>query len=149
MLELMRELGFIPQSRAIKLYNDDEGKAVGERYDKVTYLSEQLNITLTTSQAIYVESGRFLSLLPFIQSAESEDNYLLVTLKNSAEYKLPYVEVEFDVINFGEDSDRILSVTHSLDILKKTTLKNLVKPEMRCIYVDDKGAVSLIFCKEL
>lgn len=46
MLESMKVLGFIPESKAIKLYKNAEGKVVGERYDKVTYLREFLNFTL-------------------------------------------------------------------------------------------------------
>lgn len=143
MLELMKVLGFIPESKAVKVYKYQE-KVFGERYDKVTYLREALNINLEGDGACYVEAESFLSLLPFIQRAVMKENYLDVFLKNEAEYKIPYMEVEFDVPKMDPPT---LEITGDLDftVLKKTALQNLVKPEMRCIYVDGNGAVSCNF----
>ena len=146
MLELMKELGFIPESRVVKLYKLG-GKVVGERYDKVTYLREVLpDLDLTVEEPVYVESGRFLPLIPFIQSATARDNYLQVILRNGAEYKFPYIEIEFsrpEVPNIAPSIE--IEGEIDLSILKKTALQNLVKPEMRCIYVDRNGAVSCNF----
>ena len=96
MLESMKVLGFIPESKAIKLYKNADGKVVGERYDKVTYLREFLNFTMEGEGGCYVEAESFLSLLPFISRATIKENYLEVVLKNGAEYKFPYMEVEFN-----------------------------------------------------
>lgn len=146
MLETMKELGFIPESRAIKLYVNDSSVAIGERYDRVTYLRETLPIRLQVSEPVYVESGRFLSLLPYISTAEARDNYLEVKLRNGAIYKLPYLDIEFDRPQLSEEEPTIvLQGVLDFTAVKKTVLKNLVKPEMRCIYVDDKGAVSCNF----
>lgn len=146
MLELMKELGFIPESRVVKLYKLG-GKVVGERYDKVTYLREVLpDLDLTVEEPVYVESGRFLPLIPFIQSATARDNYLQVILRNGAEYKFPYIEIEFsrpEVPNIAPSIE--IEGEIDLSILKKTALQNLVKPQMRCIYVDRNGAVSCNF----
>lgn len=143
MLEAMKVIGFIPESKAVKLYRNED-VVVGERYDKVTYLREYLNIRLDGEGACYVEAESFLSLLPFIRKAAIKENYLEVILKNGAEYKLPYMEVEFSVPKIELPT---LQISGEIDfsILKKTALQNLVKPEMRCIYVDEKGAVSCNF----
>lgn len=146
MLELMKELGFIPESRVVKLYRLDD-KVVGERYDKVTYLREVLpDLDLTVEEPVYVESGRFLPLIPFIQRAVACDNYLQVILRNGAEYKFPYIEIEFSRPEVPDIAPSIeIEGEIDLSILKKTALQNLVKPEMRCIYVDRNGAVSCNF----
>ena len=146
MLELMKELGFIPESRVVKLYKLD-GKVVGERYDKVTYLREVLpDLDLTVDEPVYVESGMFFPLIPFIQSATARDNYLQVILRNGAEYKFPYIEIEFSRPEVPDIAPSIeIEGEIDLSILKKTALQNLVKPEMRCIYVDRNGAVSCNF----
>ena len=143
MLEAMKVIGFIPESKAVKLYRNGD-VVVGERYDKVTYLSEYLNIRLDGEGVCYVEAESFLSLLPFISTAIIKENYLEVILKNEAEYKLPYMEVEFSIPKI-ELLTLQISGEVDFSILKKTALQNLVKPEMRCIYVDDKGAVSCNF----
>lgn len=144
MLELMKEVGFIKESKAIKLYKSEEGKVIGERYDKVTYLREVLGFNLEGEGECYVEASQLILLFPFISRAEIKENYLWVILKNGAEYKLPYLDVEFEAPVMGQMS---LQIQGEIDfsILKKTTLQNLVKPEMRCIYVDKKGAVSCNF----
>lgn len=144
MLESMKVLGFIPESKAIKLYKNADGKVVGERYDKVTYLREFLNFTLEGEGGCYVEAESFLSLLPFISRATIKENYLEVVLKNGAEYKFPYMEVEFGAPKIEPPT---LEIKGEIDFstLKKTALQNLVKPEMRCIYVDNNGAVSCNF----
>lgn len=140
MLELMKELGFIPESKAVKIYPYD-GNVIGERYDKVTYLREFLDIELEGDGACYVGAESFLSLLPFIKKAQMKENYMDVFLRNGAEYKLPYMEVEFSVPKMEPPT---LMIQGELDfsVLKKTALQNLVKPEMRCIYVDRNSAVS-------
>lgn len=146
MLELMKELGFIPESRVVKLYKLN-GKVVGERYDKVTYLREVLpDLDLTVEEPVYVESGRFLPLISFIRSATARDNYLQVILRNGAEYKFPYIEIEFSRPEVPDIAPSIqIEGEIDLSILKKTALQNLVKPQMRCIYVDRNGAVSCNF----
>lgn len=147
MLELLKEMGFIPESRAVKLYCLD-GKVVGERFDRVTYMREVIGtFPLEIQSPIYVEAGRFLPLVPFIDSANSTENYLHVLLKNGAEYKIPYLEgIEFSRPQFSDDSPQVLLEGKiDLSALKKTTLQNLVKPEMRCIYMDERGSVSCNF----
>lgn len=151
MLENLKELGFIPESRAIKLYKKSgstpaESGIFGERYDRVTYLSEKLpDFEFTITGAVYVEACRFLPLLPFIRSATATANYLEVVLNNTARYKLPYLDVDFECPAIEGDSVLQMSGVIDLSILKKTALQNLVKPEMRCIYVDQEGAVSCNF----
>lgn len=146
MIEKMKELGFIPESRAIKLYKKAD-KTIAERYDRVTYLRETLPISLHIgTEPVYVESGRFLSLLPFIRTATATDNYLEVKLVNGAIYKLPYLDLTFDRPNLSDvEPSTLLRGQLDFSALRKTVLKNLVKPEMRCIYVDENGAVSCNF----
>lgn len=145
MLELMKELGFIPESKAIKLAMRN-GKVVGERYDRVTYLREVLPISAEgLEEEVYVESGRFLSLLPFIRNVQRTNTYLLVVLVNGARYELPYLDLEFSAPQIPEEPRICIQGAIDFTVLKKTALQNLVKPEMRCIYVDDKGAVTCNF----
>lgn len=147
MLELLKEMGFIPESRAVKLYNL-EGRVMGERFDRVTYMRELIGtFPLEVESPVYVESGRFLPLVPFIRSARATENYLHVILRNGAEYKIPYLEdMDFSRPELGDVAFNIL-IEGKIDLsaLKKTALQNLVKPEMRCIYVDERGAVSCNF----
>lgn len=147
MLDLMRELGFIKESRAVRLSKNSLGKPIGERYDKVTYLREHLpEFDLDLGSPVYVESARFLPLVPFIASAKAEENYLQVFLRNGADYKLPYLGVEFSIPDITVGNEYLcIHGKLNFSALKKTALQNLVKPEMRCIYVDEKGAVSCNF----
>lgn len=146
MLELMKELGFIPESRALKLSCNQEGKIFGERYDRVTYLREVFSsFTLHADSPVYVEAGRFMPLLPYIKTAVKTPNYLQVTLLNDAEYKLPYLDIEFNRPDISGEPVTEIEGAMDLSVLKKTALQNLVKPEMRCIYVDSEGAVSCNF----
>lgn len=141
----LRELGFVKESRAVKLIKGDDGP-IGERYDRVTYLKENLpKFTLDADRAVYVESSRFLPLVPFIKKATATENYLQVILKNGAEYKLPYLDVTFDYQFPQITTVPVISGRLNFSALKKTALQNLVKPEMRCIYVSENGAVSCNF----
>lgn len=145
MLELMKELGFIPESRAVRLFKRGE-KVFGDRYDRVSYLSEKFSgIEMVGEGPVYVEATRFMSLVPYARKIVQREDYLSVYLRNGAEYKLPYLDIEFE--REGSQEEGVVLMTGNLDIsaLKKTALQNLVKPEMRCIYVDGRGAVSCNF----
>lgn len=144
MLELMKELSFIPESKALKLYKIED-RVIGERFDKVTYLREVLPIpNFQYEEPIFVEACRFLPLIPFIKDMYAKEGYLEVNLTNGAQYKLPYIEIEFSRPVFEDGLEPVVQIEGKLDltILKKTALQNLVKPEMRCIYVDGRGAIT-------
>ena len=121
---------------------------IGERYDRVTYLRQAFpNIEFVCEHPVFVESGRFIPLIPFIKKMVSKDSYLAVYLKNGAEYKLPYLEIEFSRPEMPDNEEPVIQIQGRLNLstLKKTALQNLVKPEMRCIYVDNRGAVTCNF----
>lgn len=146
MLELMKQLGFIPESKAIQLQSNSLG-VYGSRYDRVTYLKEKLDITVISlheTTDVYVEADKFLALLPYITQVKEEENFLLVNTQGGGVYKLPYLDVTFPVFDCTH-LNKIIELHKDLEGLKKTALNNLVKPEMRCIYVDRNHAVSCNF----
>lgn len=144
-LDRLRELGFVKESRAVKLFNSSDGP-IGDRYDRVTYLREPLpKFVLETDRPVYVEASRFIPLISFIKKATALENYLEVVLKNGAEYKLPYLDVTFDFDVPMPTTAPKIDGKMDFTALKKTALQNLVKPEMRCVYVSQNGAVSCNF----
>lgn len=142
MLELMKGLGFIPESKVL-LLQPFNGKAFGIRYDRVTYIGEPLDIPLGGQRSVFVEADKFLPLLPYIRSIIARPDYLVVNLDNGAVYKLPYMQAEFDCPAFSlYQVSGIMKGSLDFSAVKKTALQNLVNPEMRCIYVDTYGAIS-------
>ncbi len=140
MLEKIKEVPFIDESRAVKLVTVD-GKIILERNNRVVWAYEK-TVLPADGIACYVEADKFFSLFADIKSL-TQDTCLHIELKNGARYELPFLSVDWESqVMPTEYSD---SITFKLADLMLCTLKNLVKPELQCIYIDDKGAVSCDF----
>nr|DAH56641.1 MAG TPA: hypothetical protein [Caudoviricetes sp.] len=140
MLEKIKEVPFIDESRAVKLSTVD-GKIVMERNDRVVWGYEKTALAAENIEC-YVEADKFFLLLPEIKSL-SQDTCLHVELRNGAKYELAFLPVSWETQEMPtEYSD---SITFKLADLMLCTLKNLVKPELQCIYIDEEGAVSCDF----
>lgn len=140
MLEKIKEVPFIDESRAVKLVTVD-GKIILERNDKVVWAYEKTTIA-ADAISCYVEADKFFSLMPDIK-ALTQDTCLHIELKNGAKYELPFLTVDWESQEMPTDySD---SITFKLADLMLCTLKNLVKPELQCVYIDERGAVSCDF----
>lgn len=140
MLEKIKEVPFIDESSAVKL-STLNGKLKLERNDRVVWAYETTE-TVAENINCYVEADKFLTLLPDVK-ALSQDTCLKVELKNGAKYELPFLDVSWEAIEMPEEYDD--SITFHLSDLMLCTLKNLVKPELQCIYIDEQGAVSCDF----
>lgn len=141
MLEKIKEVPFIDESAAVKL-TSVEGKLVLERYDKVIWAREETKLEVDTSINCYVEAEKFFVLFPNIKALE-QGTCLTVTLKNGAVYELPFLDVSWETQEMPEEFNN--TITFALDDLMLCTLKNLIKPELQCIYIDKEGAVSCNF----
>ena len=140
MLEKIKEIPLIDQSRAVKLLTVNN-KLLMERNDRVIWAAELTKLEVEDINC-YVEVDKFFNLLPDIQTLK-QTTCLEITLKNGARYELPFMQVEWESEEMPENySD---SITFKLDDLMLCTLKNLVKPELQCIYIDEQGAVSCDF----
>lgn len=140
MLEKIKEIPLIDQSRAVKLLTAN-GKLLMERNDRVIWAAELTKLEVANINC-YVEADKFFNLLPNIQTL-TQTTCLEIALKNGARYDLPFMQVEWESEDMPENySD---TITFKLDDLMLCTLKNLVKPELQCIYIDGQGAVSCDF----
>lgn len=140
MLEKIKEVPFIDESAAVRV-KSIEGKTVLERNDRVIWASEE---TTLQSEGIdcYVEAEKFLTLLPEVKSLY-QGECLVLTLKNDAKYELPFLSVSWETPEMATEYEN--TIMFKLDDLMLCTLKNLVKPELQCIYIDEAGAVSCDF----
>ena len=141
MLEKIKEVPFIDESAAVKLLSKD-GKLVLERNDRVIWASESTQVPADEAISCYVEAEKFFTLLPDIAQV-AQDTCLHIKLKNDAQYELPFLTAEWQTEEMPEEYEN--TITFKLDDLMLCTLKNLVKPELQCIWIDDKGAVSCDF----
>ena len=140
MLEKIKEVPFIDESAAVKLISI-AGKLRMERNDRVIWASENTELPAENINC-YVEADKFFSLLPDIKSL-SQDTCLKIELKNGAKYELPFLTADWQAEEMPAEYDNV--ITFKLDDLVLCTLKNLVKPELQCIYIDQQGAVSCDF----
>lgn len=138
MLEKIKEVPFIDESRAVKLISRD-GKLVLERNDRVVWAYEKTAIPADASINCYVEADKFFALISEIKSL-TQGTCLTVELKNGAKYELPLLTVQWEPEAMPtEYPDKI---TFSISDLMLCTLSNLIKPELQCIYIDSEGAVT-------
>lgn len=136
-LDKIKAIPFVDESSAVKITSMD-GKTSLERTDKVTWAQEFMPLR-SENISCYVEAKPFFALLPEIASMK-ETTCLEITLKNGAEYELPFVDVSWETVEMPETyHDRIL---FKIGDLMLTTLRNLIKPELQCIWFDEAGAVS-------
>ena len=112
-----------------------------ERNTRVIWASELFDLSVEGIDC-YVEASKLFSLLPEIEEMK-QGTCLKVRLKNGARYDLPFLVVKWDTPEMPEEYNN--SITFKLDDLMLCTLKNLVKPELQCIYIDEKGAISCDF----
>ena len=137
MLEKIKTIPFVDESAAVKV-TSVEGRIYLERTDKVVWAQEK---TALRAEGIccYVEAKSFFALFDDIAEL-SQSTCLKVKLRNGAEYELPFISVEWDTVEMPtEYHDRIL---FKIEDLMLTTLRNLIKPDLQCIWIDNRGAVS-------
>lgn len=137
MLRKIKEIPFIDESRAVKVKSID-GKVVLERNDKVIWAQQSTSLEANGINC-YVEAKKFFALYDNIKTLEQTTN-LKVILKNGAEYELPFIDVSWEAPSTPEEYED--NIMFKISDLMLTTLKNLIKPELQCIYIDEKGAVS-------
>lgn len=140
MLEKIKEVPFIDESAAVKLISN-EGKLFLERNDRVIWASEKTEVPANDINC-YVEAEKFFALLPNIKTM-TQGTCLEVELKNGAKYELPFLTVSWETQEMPTEYPN--TITFKLADLMLCTLKNLVKPELQCIYIDEQGAVSCDF----
>ena len=68
---------------------------------------------------------------------------LEIELNNGAKYSLPFKSVQWEAQPLPSEFN--VTIDFKLKDLMLCTLKNLIKPELQCIYIDDKGGVSCDF----
>lgn len=137
MLDKIKEIPFIDESKALKVKSVD-GKIILERNDKVIWAQESTSIEAEGIDC-FVEAKKFFALYGDIKSME-QGTCLTVTLKNGAKYELPFLAVHWDEVLMPDEYED--TITFKISDLMLTTLRNLIKPELQCIYIDEDGAVS-------
>jgi hypothetical protein len=136
-LEKIKAIPFVDESAAVKVTSVD-GRIYLERTDKVIWAQEKTALR-ADGISCYVEAKSFFALFEDIAEL-SQSTCLKVKLKNGAEYELPFVAVRWDSVEMPtEYHDRIL---FKIEDLMLTTLRNLIKPDLQCIWIDNRGAVS-------
>lgn len=140
MLEKIKEVPFIDESSAVRLITEN-GKLVLERNDRVIWARETTALAVEDIDC-YVEADKFFALFSNIKSL-SQDTCLKVTLANGAYYELPFLTCKWETPAVPTEYED--SIFFKLDDLMLCTLKNLIKPELQCIYIDQEGAVSCDF----
>lgn len=137
MLDKIKAIPFIDESSALKVTSID-GKIVLERTDKVIWAQEKTTIE-NEGISCYVDAKQFFALYSEIKELK-QGTCLKVELKNGAVYELPFMDVSWETVKMPtEYHDTLL---FKIEDLMLTTLRNLIKPELQCIYFDKDGAVS-------
>lgn len=140
MLEKIKSVPFIDESDAVRVTTVN-GKVVLQRTDRVIWAREQTNIEAEGIDC-YVQAEKFFTLIDEIRSM-SQGTCLEVTLKNGAKYELPFIDVSWEAQSMPEQYED--TITFNLTDLILCTLKNLIKPELQCVWIDQEGAVSCDF----
>lgn len=140
MLEKIKVIPFVDESAAVKLCAHD-GKLTLERNTRVLWAAERTALPVEGIDC-YVEAEKFFALLPNIRQL-TQDTCLNVALANGAKYQLPFLSVSWDEVNLPAMTSP--PIDFKISDLMLCTLKNLVKPELQCIYIDEHGAVSCDF----
>lgn len=146
MIEKFKEIPFIEESKWVKV-SYESGSLSLVMYDKVLWMEERLRLDCGTSPfTVFV---RAIELVPILQHAvrmTKEATYLEVLLENDAVYKLAYAAQTLDMQCPCSSLPEVEQETlFDLSLLTKATLKNLIKPELQNIYIDEDGAVSCDF----
>ena len=137
----LKEVQLVTESRAVKL---DSATQTLQRYDRTVYVEEPTTIQLLGSGEAYVEALKFFTLFPDAERIEIEPNFVKLTLKNKAEYKLPMMDVRWE----KNELPAQFNLKNSINIklargrLTSATLKNLANPMLQCIYMDQDSGVS-------
>lgn len=140
-VDKLKEVQLVTESGAIKL---DATNGIYQRFDKTVYVQEPFSVSVTGSGEAYVEASKFFSLLPETSLVELSQDYVKMTLKNKAEYKLPKMDVKWDTSNLPATFVQSSSINIKLASgrLTSATLKNLANPMLQCIYMDQDSGVS-------
>lgn len=136
-IDKIKAIPFVDESSAVKVVSVN-GRISIERTDKVVWAQEDTSL-LSNDIECYVEAKPFFALFDEIASLK-QTTCLEIKLKNGAEYELPFMDVTWDTVEMPDEyHDRILFKIGDLMI---TTLRNLIKPELQCIWIDEHGGVS-------
>lgn len=139
MLEKIKAIPFVDESSAVKISSQESGNVILERTDKVIWAQEITPIQAKERINCYVDAKQFFVLYEDIAELH-QSTHLKVILKNGAEYDLPFLNVSWDSVVMPEEYHD--EVQFKISDLMLTTLRNLIKPELQCIYIDEKGGVS-------
>ena len=141
LVDKMKELPLVKESAVLKI---DPIRRLFSRYDKTVYISEKIDPKLTVkgNQEAYVQAQNFFSLFAELSSIDITDTLCHLTLKNGAEYDLPFIDVSWDNKEFTLDTPPDATIKLESGRLSSATLKNLANPMLQCIYIDSASAVS-------
>lgn len=146
-VDKVKEVQLVEESRVVKL---SAGDNTLQRYDKTIYAVEPSPINIEGQGEAYIEAQKFFTLLPEASKVEICTNYVLLILKNGAEYKLPFMtgsrdkEIKWatNTLPAKFDQNKSISIKMASGRLTSATLKNLANPMLQCIYVDNISGVS-------
>jgi hypothetical protein len=140
-VDKVKEVQLVPESRALKL---DAATNSFQRFDKTIYAVEESKIKIQGSGEAYVEALKFFNLFPETKDIEIHTDFVLLRLKNGAEYKLPFLDVSWNTNELPNkfNKDNSISIKLVSGRLNSATLKNLANPMLQCIYIDNTSAVS-------
>lgn len=141
LVDKMKDIQLVAESKVLKI---DPKEKVFSRFDKTVYIKEPIPATIQVSGQgpNYVEAGKFFTLFGEIQKIDLLQDYCHLTLKNGAEYKLPYLLTSWDDKATSLPATPAATIKLANGRLSSATLKNLANPMLQCIYVDDATAVS-------
>ena len=142
----LREVQLVAESKVLKI---DAKEQYFSRFDKTVYMEEPIpdTITLTSERDEdksigYVEASKFFALFGEAKQVVLKNDYCFITLKNGAEYKLPYFDIFWDRKQYDVEGASSVKLKLAAGRLSSATLKNLANPMLQCIYVDEATAVS-------
>lgn len=142
----LREVQLVAESKVLKI---DAKEQYFSRFDKTVYMEEPIpdTVTLTSERDEdkpigYVEASKFFALFGEAKQIVLRNDYCFITLKNGAEYKLPYFDIFWDRKQYNIDGAASTKIKLAAGRLSSATLKNLANPMLQCIYIDEATAVS-------
>ncbi|MCM1322835.1 MAG: hypothetical protein NC218_01480 [Acetobacter sp.] len=139
--EKMKEVQLVAESKVLKI---DPVAKLFSRFDKTVYIKEAIPtaITVTGDKPQYVEAAKFFALMAEVTQVDLLEDCCHLTLRNGAEYKLPYFMLGWEDQNLDTTNCFSTRIKLAAGRLSSATLKNLANPMLQCIYIDDATAVS-------
>lgn len=141
LVDKMKEVQLVAESKILKINPIEKSFS---RFDKTVYIKEPIASSLTVSgeKIGYVEASKFFALYSELKSIDLGSDCCHATLKNGAEYKLPYFDLSWEDQNVDIANAYSTSIKLASGRLSSATLKNLANPMLQCIYIDEATAVS-------